>query len=53
MGQSFNTVPERLRDTYREAGAKAGKQRAELDVSLCWAPTVPKRRRMFNVVGDF
>ncbi len=28
---------ERLCDTYRETGAKAGKQRAELDVILCWA----------------
>lgn len=38
MGQSFNTLRERLRDTYRGAEAKAGKQRAELDVSLCWEP---------------
>ncbi len=38
LGQSFNTVRERLRDTYRETEAKAGKQRAELDVTLCWAP---------------
>lgn len=38
LGQSFNTVRERLRDTYREADAKAGKHRADLDVSLCWAP---------------
>ena len=29
---------ERLRDTYREAEAKAGEHRAELDLSLCWAP---------------
>jgi hypothetical protein len=34
MGQPFNT----LRDTYRGAEAKAGKQRAELDVSLCCGP---------------
>ena len=27
MGQSYNTLRERLRDTYREADAKAGKQR--------------------------
>jgi hypothetical protein len=38
LGQSFNTMRERLRDTYREKEAKAGKHRAELDVSLCWAP---------------
>ena len=38
MGQSYNTVCERLRDTYREAGAKAGKQRVELDVTESWAP---------------
>ena len=37
LGQSFNTMRERLRDTYREADAKAGDQRAELDVALCWA----------------
>ncbi len=38
LGQSFNTVRERLRDTYREAEAKAGCQRAELEVAACWAP---------------
>lgn len=38
MGQSYNTLRERLRDTYREAGAKAGKQRVELDVTEYWAP---------------
>jgi hypothetical protein len=36
MGQSYNTMRERLRDTCREA--KAGEQRAELDVTECWAP---------------
>jgi hypothetical protein len=38
LGQSFNTVRERLRDTYREAGAKAGNSRTELDLGECWAP---------------
>jgi hypothetical protein len=38
LGQSYNTLRERLRDTYREAGAKAGEQRSELDVTECWAP---------------
>ena len=38
MGQSYNTLRERLRDTYREADAKAGKHRVELDVTECWAP---------------
>jgi hypothetical protein len=38
LGQSFNSMRERLRDTYREADAKAGERRAELDVTLCWAP---------------
>ena len=37
-GQSFHTVRERLRDRYREASAKAGTHRAELDVTGCWAP---------------
>ena len=38
LGQSFNTVRERLRDTYREADAKAGAHRTQLDVTVCWAP---------------
>ena len=38
MGQSYNTLRERLRDTYREADAKAGAQRVELEVTECWAP---------------
>ena len=38
MEQSYNTLRERLRDTYREAGSKAGKKRVELDVTECWAP---------------
>jgi len=38
LGQRFHTVRERLRDIYREAGAKAGKHRRELDLGLCWAP---------------
>jgi len=38
LGQPFQTVRERLRDTYREAEAKAGEHRAALDLSQCWAP---------------
>ena len=38
LGQSYNTLRERLRDTYREADAKAGEQRAEPDVTECRAP---------------
>ena len=38
LGQSFNTGRERLRDTYREAAAKAGADRAHLELSACWAP---------------
>ena len=37
-GQAFNTVRERLRDTYREASAKAGPHRQQLDVATCWGP---------------
>jgi hypothetical protein len=37
-GQSFNTVRERLRDTYREASAKAGTHRQQLEVTTCWGP---------------
>lgn len=36
--QAFNTVRERLRDTYREASAKAGTHRQQLDVATCWGP---------------
>lgn len=38
LGQPFQTVRERLRDTYRDAEAKAGGHRTELDLSPCWAP---------------
>jgi len=38
LGQPFQTVRERLRDTYRDAEAKAGGHRAELDLRGCWAP---------------
>jgi hypothetical protein len=38
LGQPFQTVRERLRDTYREAEAKAGEHRAELDLKMCWVP---------------
>ena len=38
LGPPFQTVRERLRDTYREAEAKAGGHRAELDLSQGWAP---------------
>lgn len=38
LGQQFNTVRERLRDTYREADAKVGPCRAQLEVTECWAP---------------
>ncbi|HZZ78339.1 MAG TPA: hypothetical protein VFE62_07460 [Gemmataceae bacterium] len=34
----FYTLRERLRDLYREAPAKAGTQRSELDLNTCWAP---------------
>jgi hypothetical protein len=34
----FYTVRERLRDLYREALAKRGRQRCDLDVGTCWAP---------------
>jgi len=43
MGQSYNTLRERLRDTYREADAKAGEQRVELKVTGCWAPWLAGR----------
>lgn len=38
LSQPFHTVRERLRDTYREQEAKAGKRRRHLEVATCWAP---------------
>jgi hypothetical protein len=38
FSQSYNTIRERLRDTYREADAKSGDKRAQLDLNECWAP---------------
>src|SRR5262249_36473212 len=38
LGVKFFTLRERLRDLYREASAKAGTQRATLDLGTCWAP---------------
>lgn len=38
LGQPFQTVRERLRDIYRDAEAKTGRQRVELDLSRCRAP---------------
>ncbi|HRZ07350.1 MAG TPA: hypothetical protein P5102_14595 [Candidatus Competibacteraceae bacterium] len=38
LGQPFQTVRERRRDTYREAEAKAGTHRRPLDLEACWAP---------------
>src|SRR5215471_20834039 len=38
LNEKFYTLRERLRDLYREASAKAGKQRSELDLGTCWAP---------------
>jgi hypothetical protein len=38
LGQGFYTIRERLRDWYREASAKAGAQRRQLDVACCRLP---------------
>lgn len=38
LNEKFYTLRERLRDWYREAPAKAGLQRCELDLKTCWAP---------------
>lgn len=38
LAQPFHTVRERLRDTYREAPAKAGAHRIQLELRDCWAP---------------
>jgi hypothetical protein len=38
LNQKFYTLRERLRDLYREAPAKAGAKRRDLDLGACWAP---------------
>jgi len=38
LGAKFYTVRERLRDLYREAFAKRGRQRCDLELATCWAP---------------
>src|SRR5277367_3029255 len=38
LDEKFYTLRERLRDLYREAPAKKGRQRRDLDLSTCWAP---------------
>jgi hypothetical protein len=38
LNEKFYTLRERLRDLYREAPAKAGRQRCDLDLDTCWAP---------------
>ena len=38
LNEKFYTLRERLRDWYREAPAKAGLKRCELDLDTCWAP---------------
>jgi hypothetical protein len=38
LKEKFFTVRERLRDLYREAPAKAGTHRCDLDLKTCWAP---------------
>jgi hypothetical protein len=38
LGQKFDALRERLRDLYREAPAKAGRHRRDLDLNACWAP---------------
>jgi hypothetical protein len=38
LGQKFDTLKQRLREWYCEAGAKTGSQRKDLDVRTCFAP---------------
>ncbi len=38
LGQSFDTVRQRLREFYKEASAKAGARRRDFDVTACFAP---------------
>lgn len=38
LKEKFYTLRERLRDLYREAPAKAGPKRCQLELQTCWAP---------------
>ena len=38
LGQQVNTLRQRLREFYQEAGAKKGPGRQDLDVTACFAP---------------
>src|SRR5262249_34962502 len=38
LGQSFDTVRQRLREFYQEASAKRGRHRTDFDVTQCFAP---------------
>jgi hypothetical protein len=38
LNEKFYALRERLRDLYREAPAKAGRHRRQLDLDTCWAP---------------
>jgi Transposase DDE domain len=38
VGEKFYTLRERLRDLYREAPAKAGTRRRQLELETCWTP---------------
>lgn len=38
LRRKVNTVRQRLREFYQEAGAKAGRQRQQLDATTCFAP---------------
>ncbi|MFN6516373.1 MAG: hypothetical protein RMY29_017980 [Nostoc sp. CreGUA01] len=38
MGKKENTVPQQLREWYRDGKGKKGDGRASLDVSACFSP---------------
>lgn len=38
LGEKENTVRQRLREWYRDAGDKKGSHRQEIDVTKCFAP---------------
>src|SRR5262249_59016513 len=45
LGQKFDTVKQRLREWYCEAGAKTGTHRRQLHVRICFAPLLAWIRR--------
>ncbi len=59
LGKKENTVRQRLREWYKEAGSKKGEKRRNLEVTTCFAPLVrwvvshwPEAERRLSLAMD-